>query len=57
MAGSGANGKMLVMGILLAVVVVGLAVADRETDHFTKVKGWVDHVVGHASSSISRPSF
>jgi hypothetical protein len=57
MAGSGANGKMIFVGLLLAFVVVGLAVADRETDHFTKVKGWVDHVVGHASSSITTPSF
>ncbi|MGA3032963.1 MAG: hypothetical protein ABSD70_06745 [Terracidiphilus sp.] len=57
MAGSGANGKMVMVGILLAVVVVGLAVADKQTDHFTKVKGWVDHFVGHASSSITTPSF
>ena len=57
MAGSGANGKMLAMGLLLAMVVVGVAVADRQTDHFTKVKGWVDHFVGHASTSISTPSF
>ena len=56
MAGSGANGKMLAMGLLLAVA-VGFAVADRQTDHFTKVKGWVDHFVGHASTSISTPSF
>jgi hypothetical protein len=56
MAGSGANGKMVMVGLLLAVVVVGLAVADVKTDHFTKVKGWLDHAVGHASSSIS-PSF
>jgi hypothetical protein len=40
MAGSGSSGKMLAMGILLAMVVVGLAVADRQTDHFTKVKAW-----------------
>jgi hypothetical protein len=57
MAGSGSNGKMLAMGILLAVVVVGLAVADRQTDHFTKVKVWANHVVGHASASITTPSF
>jgi hypothetical protein len=57
MAGSGANGKMLMVGILLAMIVAGLAVADRETDHFTKVKVWADHVVGHASSSITTPSF
>ena len=57
MAGSGANGKMVMVGILLAVVVVGLAVADRETDHFTKVKAWTDHVVGHASTKITTPSF
>ena len=48
---------MLVIGLFLAVVVVGLAVADRETDRFRKVKKWADHVVGHASSSISTPSF
>jgi hypothetical protein len=48
---------MLAMGILLAVVVVGLAVADRQTDHFTKVKVWANHVVGHASASITTPSF
>jgi hypothetical protein len=57
MAGSGANGKMLAMGLLLAMVVVGVAVADRQTDHFTKVKGWVDHFVGHASAKITTPSF
>jgi len=57
MAGSSANGKMLVVGLFLAVVVVGLAVADRETDRFRKVKKWADHVVGHASSSISARSF
>jgi len=57
MAGSGANGKMVMVGILLAAVVVGLAVADRQTDHFTKVKAWTDRVVGHASSSITTPSF
>ena len=57
MAGSGANGKMVAMGLLLAMVVVGLAVVDRQTDHFTKVKDWVDHFVGHASTSITTPSF
>ena len=57
MAGSGSNGKMLAMGILLAVVVVGLAVADRQTDHFTKVKAWADRTVGHARTSITTPSF
>lgn len=57
MAGSGANGKLLMVGLLLAVVVVGLAVADRETDHFTKVKVWADHLVGHASTKITTPSF
>jgi hypothetical protein len=57
MAGSGANGKMIFVGLLLAVAAVGLAVADRETDHFTKLKVWTDHLVGHASTSISSPSF
>ena len=57
MAGSGANGKMLAVGLLLAMVAVGLAVADRETDHFTKVKEWTNHLVGHASTKISTPSF
>jgi hypothetical protein len=57
MAGSGANGKMVMIGLLLAVVIVGLAVADRETDHFTKVKAWTDRMVGHASAKVSTPSF
>jgi hypothetical protein len=57
MAGSGSSGKMLAMGILLAMVVVGLAVADRQTDHFTKVKAWADRTVGHAKTSITTPSF
>jgi hypothetical protein len=57
MAGSSANGKMVMVGLLLAVVVVGLAVADRETDHFTKVKAWTDRVVGRASTKITTPSF
>ncbi len=48
---------MVMIGLLLAVVIVGLAVADRETDHFTKVKAWTDHVVGHASAKVSTPSF
>jgi len=56
MAGSSANGKMVMVGILLAAVVVGLAVADRETNHFTTVKAWADHVVGHASTQIQTPS-
>ena len=38
MAGSGSSGKMMAMGILIAVVAIGLVVADRQTDHFTKVK-------------------
>jgi hypothetical protein len=57
MAGSGANGKMVAMGLMIAIVVVGLAVVDRQTDHFTKVKDWVDHFVGHTSTSITTPSF
>ena len=48
---------MIMVGLLLAVAVVGLAVADRETDHFAKVKAWRDHMVSHASSSITTPSF
>jgi hypothetical protein len=57
MAGSGANGKLLAMGLLLTVVAVGLVVADRETDHFSKVKVWTDRMVGHASTSITVPKF
>jgi len=57
MAGSGANGKLLTMGLILAMVVVGLAVADHETDHFTTVKAWANRVVGNASTSIADPSF
>ena len=57
MAGSGANGKMIFVGLLLAVVVAGLAVADRETDHFTTVKAWFDHSVGRANTKITTPSF
>jgi len=57
MAGSGTNGKMVMVGLLLAVAVVGLAVADRKTDHFTKVKAWADHMVNHAKSSITTPSY
>jgi hypothetical protein len=45
------------MGLLLAVVIVGLAVADRETDHFTTVKVWASRAVGHASTSITTPKF
>jgi hypothetical protein len=57
MAGSDANGKMVMIGLLLAVVIVGLAVADRKTDHFTKVKAWTDRMVGHASAKVLTPSF
>jgi len=57
MAGSGANGKMLFVGLLLAVVVAGLAVADRETDHFSTVKAWADRTVSRASTSITAPKF
>jgi hypothetical protein len=57
MAGSSANGKMIFVGLLLAVVVLGLAVVDRETDHFTTVKAWMDHHVGRASTKVTAPSF
>lgn len=57
MAGSSANGKMVMVGLLLVLVVVGLAVADRKTDHFTKVKAWTNHLVGHESTKIATPSF
>jgi hypothetical protein len=57
MAGSGSSGKMMAMGILVAVVAIGLVVADRQTDHFSKVKAWADRTVGHAKTSITTPSF
>lgn len=57
MAGSGSNGKMLVVGLFLAVVVVGIAVVDRKTDHFTTVKKWMDQRVGRANTKLSSPSF
>jgi hypothetical protein len=47
MAGSGSYGKLLAIGLLLALVAVALVVVDRQTDRFNSVKEWAAHFMGN----------
>lgn len=46
MAGSSSYGKLMAMGLLLALVAVAIVVADKRTDHFNSVKEWAAHFMG-----------